>query len=161
MTTYLEEQLESALETLFLELVLAESRVSLARKGGSFCGFLKSTWGGSKDQPKFKIIKLPRKVLKTVKQDFTSHFIYTFWKQKGGDLVMSPVLSGFIRIRPVLLLFFKAGITHTQVDRRVFSVPACLWVNVAILLWGTSLWDQSAPGGVIVQLLPSSIVLKG
>lgn len=34
------------------------------------------------------------------------------------------------------------------------SPPLCLRVTVVMLLWGMSPWDQSATGGVIVQLLP-------
>lgn len=49
---------------------------------------------------------------------------------------------------------------HTQMTSLYLVYASWLWVTVEMLLWGMSLWDQSATGGVIVQLLPC-YCLKG
>lgn len=78
-----------------------------------------------------------------------SHFCFCFtFSKQGGLLVTSPEL----RKHPLLIVSCHHSLTLTLTGFLVLRVSASFCGSP--WQWGMALWDQSACGGVIVQLLP-------
>lgn len=98
----------------------------------------------------------------TVKYPRTSHFCFRFhvFQEGGGQLFLGGKPS--VEKSVVSNLYCPSLHGHTLDDRLPCGYSPRLgpWVTVVIPLRRMPLWDQSAPGGVIAQLLPC-YCLKG
>lgn len=154
---YVQQQLKPVCESLLLESMLAAFQAVLDH---SLCGhsFHKITsmcsyiglilLSPATDFPWSLITQNSLKVSKVETQS-SSYFCFRFtFSKQGGLLVTSPEL----RKHPLLIFSCHHSLTLTPTGFLVLRVSASFCGS--LWQWGMALWDQSAPGGVIVQLLP-------